>query len=405
MANLRVLCLLAAAALLSGCAATARAQEVRSSCTSSIQVLFDQYGMTHIPSGSTIWFTGVLKAVRTSDGSPITSPIRIYVRHSRVTFGRWPYAIAMPDSTVLLDPSISVPRRLWTSPEYLDVAYAPYQISREALFDALPYKAPEPFIPGSSGPVTWTATFAASRPGIAIEWAWGAAVYSQIGPVGTFQLKPLSGPIAQVDPQAGPPGLYENADSAGTPEAYKQYVIAGAMGTGPPQYTGARSEPVSVIACPSTVPPPSQSIQQLAPTMPHRAPGVFLAPASPTEPGFAWPVSQQISADDGSVWQAVVRCYATDLCALVTYPNGDQVAIYSEGATYCKPYVLHVSRTNGGRTIYSFSRNVDYDEYPVAHRSNCARTRPTHIGMDGGRVTLGISQNADGSLRFHFAKP
>ena len=81
------------------------------------------------------------------------------------------------------------------------------------------------------------------------------------------------------------------------------------------------------------------------------------------------------------------------------------MAIYSEGAAYCKPYVLHFSRTNGGRTIYSFSRVVDYDEYPIAHRSNCARTRPTHIGMDGGRVILGISQNVDGSLRFHFAKP
>ena len=242
---------------------------------------FDQYGMTHIPAGSTIWFTGVLKAVHTSDGSPITSPIRMYVRHSHVTFGRWPYAIAMPDSTVLLDPSISVPRRLWSGLENLDVAYSPSQVSREALFDALAYRAPEPFIPRSSGPVTWTATFAASRPGVTIEWAWGAAVYSQIGPVGTFRLKPLSGPIAQVDPQAGAPDLYENADPAGTPEAYKQYLVAGAMGSGPPQYTGARSEPASVIACPSSAPPPqAQSVQELAPTMPHRFAGVLLAPAA-----------------------------------------------------------------------------------------------------------------------------
>jgi hypothetical protein len=249
MPNLRGVFLLAAGTLLSPCAASAQAQNMPS-CTSAIQVLFDKYGMTHIPAGSTIWFTSVLKAVHSADGGAITSPIRIDVNQSRITFGGWPYVIAMPDSTVVIDPSISVPRRLWSGPEKLNVAYSPSQVSQEALFDALPYEAPEPFIPRSSGPVTWTATFAASRPDITIDWAWSAAAYSQFGPVGTFQLKPLSGPIAQVDPQAGPPDLYDNADPAGTAEAYKQYVIAGAMGSGAPQYTGERSDTASVTACP-----------------------------------------------------------------------------------------------------------------------------------------------------------
>ena len=245
MPNLRGVFLLAASMLLSPTVAGAQAQNAPS-CTSAIQVLFDKYGMTHIPAGSTIWFTSVLKAVHNADGSTITSPIRIDVNQSRVTFGGWPYVITMPDSAIVLDPSVSVPRRLWSGPEKLNVAYSPSQVSQEALFDALPYEAPEPFIPRASGPVTWTATFAASRPGITIDWAWSAAAYSQFGPVGTFQLKPLSGPIAQVDPQAGPPDLYDNADPAGTAEAYKQYVIAGAMGSGAPEYTGARSETASV---------------------------------------------------------------------------------------------------------------------------------------------------------------
>lgn len=405
MAKLQMLLLLVASALLAGCAATARAQEVRSSCASSIRVLFDKYGMTGIPAGSTIWFTGVLKAVHTADGKAITSPIRIEVNQSRISFGGWPYVIAMPDSTVVLDPSISVPRRLWSGPEKLNVAYSPSQVSQEALFDALPYEAPKPFIPRSSGPVTWTATFSASRPGIIVDWAWGAAVYSQFGPVGTFLLKPLSGPISQVDPQAGGPDLYENADPAGTPEAYKQYVIAGAMGSGAPQYTGGRSETATVQACRSYEPlPTTVPTHRQFPAMPPHLVGVLPMPNTPTPPAFAWPVSQRISAVDGSIWQAVVRCYATDLCALASYPNGEQMAIFSEGAAYCKPYILQFTRTNGGRTIYSFSREIDYDEYPIAHRLNCARTRPTHIGMDGGRVILGISQNADGSLRFHFAK-
>lgn len=249
ISNLRGVFFLAASALLFSPAVSAEAQDMPS-CTSAIQVRFDKYGMTHIPTGSTIWFTGVLKAVHTADGSAITFPTRIQVHEARITFGSWPYVIAMPDSSVTLDPSVSVPYRLWSGPQHLDVAYSPSQVSHEALFDALPYEAPEPFIPHSSGPVTWTATFTASHPGITIEWAWSAAVYSQFGPVGSFKLKPLSGPIAQVEPQAGPPDLYENADTAGTPEAYKQYVMPGAMGSGAPQYTGERSDTASVTACP-----------------------------------------------------------------------------------------------------------------------------------------------------------
>ncbi len=292
MPNLRWVFLLTASTLLSPCAASAQAQDMPS-CTSAIQVRFDKYGMTHIPAGSTIWFTSVLKAVHTADGSAITSPIRIDVRQSRVTFGGWPYVVTMPDSTVVLDPSITVPRRLWSGPEKLNVAYSPSQVSQEALFDALPYEAPEPFIPRSSGPVTWTATFVASRQGITIDWAWSAAAYSQFGPVGTFLLKPLSGPIAQVDPQAGPPDLYENDDPAGTAEAYKQYVIAGAMGSGAPQYTGARSETATVQACTGiSAPEPAMAIPPYpvarpfpaaplpAPPLPAQVTPVAYAPSS-----------------------------------------------------------------------------------------------------------------------------
>ena len=402
MANLRVICLVAAAALLTGCAAAARAQEVESPCTSSIQVLFNRYTTTHVETGSTIWFSGVLEGVSSAKGDLGSKPIRIDVRQSRITFGRWQHVITLPNSIITIDPSTRDPQRWWVDNSAWSVAYAPSQIP-EAFFDGMPYEAPEPFVPAVSGPVTWTATFSASRPGVTIRWAWSAAVYSHFGVLGQLFVKPLT---ASISPLPMPTAMYQNNDPAGTPEAYKEFVIAGAMGIGAPQYTGARSEPASVVACQSSEPLPAAArINLVSPAGPRPFGRVLLVPASLATPTFAWPVSQQISAADGSAWQAVVRCYATDLCALVSYPNGDQLAIYSEGAAYCKPYVLHFNRTNGGRTIYSFARDVDYDGHPIAHRSNCARTRPTHIGMDGGRMILGISQNVDGSLRFHFAKP
>ncbi len=402
MPSLRVICLVAAAALLHGCAAApARAQELGSSCTSSVQVLFNRYTTTHIESGSTIWFSGVLEGVSSDKGALGSKPIRIDVRQSRITFGRWQHVITLPDSTITIDPSTSDPQRWWVDNSAWSLTYAPSQIP-EAFFDGMPYEAPEPFIPALSGPVTWTATFTASRPGVIVRWAWSAAVYSHFGVLGRLLVKPLTAPIAAFPL---PPAMYQNDDPAGTPEAFKQFVIAGAMGSGAPQYTGARSEHASVIACPSGRPPPAGPIRSVPPAVPHYFGSMQLVAPSLPAPTFAWPVSQLISLSDGSVWQAVVRCYATDLCALVSYANGDEMAIYSEGAAYCEPYVLRFNRRNGGRIIYSFSRDVDYDDHPTAHRSNCARTRPTHIGIDGGRLILGISKNADGSLRFHFAKP
>lgn len=370
------------------------------SCTSAIQVRFDQYGMTQVQTGSTLWFTSVLKAVHTADGRAIASPIRIYVRQSRITFGNWPHIITMPDSTVVLDPSITAPRRLWSGSEQLSFAYSPSQVSREALFDALPYEVPEPFIPRSSGPVTWTATFAASRPGITVDWAWSAAAYSQFGAIGSFQLKPLSGPIAQVEPQAGPPDLYKNADLAGTAETYKQYVVAGAMGSGAPNFTGARSETASVTACESSEPPPSMPAQAITVRPPQRT-IIRIMPFGGTR-AFASSITQHIEFRDGSVGQAVDRCFATDLCALISYANGDQLAIYSEGAARCEPYILHFNRTNGGRAIYGFARKLERDESAGAR---CPTTHATRIAMDGGRILLTITKNTDGTLKFKFASP
>jgi hypothetical protein len=401
MANLRVICLLAAAVLLFGRAAPARAQEVGSSCTSSIRVPFDRYTTARIETGSTIWFSSVLEGVSSDKGDLGSKPIQVDVRQSRITFGNWRHVITLPDSIITIDPSTGDPQRWWVGTAW-SVTYVASQIP-EAFFDGMPFEAPEPFLPTANGPVTWTATFTASSPGVTVRWAWSAAAYSHFGVLGQLLVKPLTAPIT---PEPAPAAIYQNDDPAGTPELYKQFVIAGAMGTGAPQYTGARSETASVTACASSkMLPAGGPINLMRPALRPRFGRVLLVPASLPAPTFARPVSQQISLSDNSVWQAVVRCYATDLCALVLYPNGDQMAIYSEGAAYCKPYVLHFNRTSGGRTVYSFSRDVDYDERPIAHRTNCARTRPTRIVMDGGRVILGISQNADGSLRFHLAKP
>jgi hypothetical protein len=394
MVSLRVMPIVAAAALIAVLGVDAPGEtasaEGAASCTSSIRVLFNKFGQTHIPTGSTIWFSGVLEGIQSDAATPVSKPLRIDVRQSRITFGLWPYVINMPDSTITIDPATGGPQRWWVDNTSWSVTYAAAQIP-EAFFDGMPYNAPEPFIPGYSGPVTWTATFTASRPGVTVRWAWSAAAYSQFGANGRLLVKPLSVPVAEL----------QNNDPAGTPELFKRYVVAGAMGSGPPNYTGARSEIASVSPCPASQAPPPTTMRPATPVI--RQPGrVFLVPSPFGAPSFASPVSQEITFVDGRTGQAVTRCYATDLCALISFGNNDRLAIYSEGAAYCRPYVLYFERTTFGRTIYSFSRVLDYDELPPVHGRQCVRTRTTHIVMDGGRERLTISRNADGTLRFRF---
>ena len=369
-------------------AASARAEEA-ALCTSSIRVLFNQYGDTQILAGSTIWFSSVLEGVQSDAGDLERTPVRIDVRQSRIEFRQWPYVITMPDSTITIDPSSGEPERWWVGNSSWSVAYAPSQIP-EAFYDGMPYTVPETFVPGYNGPVTWTATFTASRPGITVRWAWSAAVYSRFGVNGWLFVKPLTAPVTQ----------FQNNDAAGTPELFKQYVVAGAMGTGAPSYTGARSETASVSTCPSSTPPPPTPMRAAPPRAPQRA-LILISPLAAT-PAFASPISQHIEFDDGSVGQAVGRCYATDLCALISYGNGDRLAIYSEGAARCKPYVLYFNRTNGARTIYGFSRDLERDQSFRAPGAHCPTTRETRIVMQGGRVALTISKNTDGTLRFNF---
>ncbi len=62
------------------------------------------------------------------------------------------------------------------------------------------------------------------------------------------------------------------------------------------------------------------------------------------------------------------------------------------------PTVTSWRRTNGARTIYGFSRDLERDRSPRGH---CPTTRATRIAMDGGRVELTVTKNTDGTLRVY----
>lgn len=114
--------------------------------------------------------------------------------------------------------------------------------------------------------------------------------------------------------------------------------------------------------------------------------------------------SAPVTFSDGSVATVTDHCGDTDLCATVTYPNGDKLSIYSEGAAHCQPYMLHFVRVNGSTTIYEYSRTINHDAPSGnAFGTTCGHSQATQMVMDHGLVHLTVTENKDGTLRLVFS--
>jgi hypothetical protein len=93
-------------------------------------------------------------------------------------------------------------------------------------------------ISGGLNPVTWTADFSSTAAGVSINWQWSAAVYTR------FSSDNAALGVKPVD--ASSVSQYANSDHAGTPEAFKCFVIGGARGGGGSNFTGSYSATKSV---------------------------------------------------------------------------------------------------------------------------------------------------------------
>ncbi|MDP9025185.1 MAG: hypothetical protein M3N13_07420 [Candidatus Eremiobacteraeota bacterium] len=131
-----------------------------------------------------------------------------------------------------------------------------------------------------------------------------------------------------------------------------------------------------------------------------------LAPASAAGIPNNAPPPQPLTFSDGAVATPTDHCGDADLCATIVYPNGDNLFIYSEGAAYCQPYMLHFVRVRGAATLFEYSRTINHDP-PKAGAfggTTCGNSQATQMTFDRGLVHLTVDEYRDGSLRFVFTK-
>ena len=114
--------------------------------------------------------------------------------------------------------------------------------------------------------------------------------------------------------------------------------------------------------------------------------------------------SGPVTFSDNAVATAYDHCGDADLCATIAYPNGQRLAIYSEGAAYCQPYMLHFVRSHGETTVYEFTRTLNHDAVSTsAFGTHCGNNQATQMTLDRGLVHLTVDEYSDGSLRFMFS--
>ncbi len=97
-----------------------------------------------------------------------------------------------------------------------------------------------------------------------------------------------------------------------------------------------------------------------------------------------------VTLSDGAEAVSYTHCGDADLCATISYRNGDILQIYSEGAEANQPYVLLFVRVHDGTTIFQYSRVAGY--------------LPAVLTLDRGLVHLTVYQNRDGTVTLEFSK-
>lgn len=188
---------------------------------------------TPIERGSWIWFTSAFTTPH-ADG-----PFRLEMRRSLITFtvGHAHYTIEGPNSLLNLTSGDTVKLGYPGVRDFWNLV-APYDASGHRFLNAMAYHA-QKRLPGNIVNVTWSAQFY-GKDAPAIKWRWGAAVYKHFT---NYYAKLEAKPLENKD---YPP---YNTDRAGTPEAYKQFLIGGGTGSGGTEYTGTMSSPVTVTPC------------------------------------------------------------------------------------------------------------------------------------------------------------
>jgi hypothetical protein len=183
---------------------------------------------TPIPAGRYIWFNAIVKVQR-----PANQALTFRFVHSfiRFTANGTNYQLMVPTAVIEFDPAVSSASTTFGADGKWHTS-VPVDYNGNVFMGGLAWQVPVD-LPGGINPVTWLGVIDSHMTGISYQWKWAAAVYDPFTDTyNDLDVKPIDGSIENP---------YPNSDHAGTPEAFKGFVLGGARGGGGSDYTGSYS--------------------------------------------------------------------------------------------------------------------------------------------------------------------
>jgi len=196
---------------------------------------------TPINGGTYIWFNANFKVT----GIP-TAGTKVYFRNSTIQFAAdQAYSLSVPNAQITFDPSAACVSTTYDPVTNTFNTIAPISGSDEIFLTGRAFAVPASFanVGGKvKGSVVWQGMLGSDDSGVSVSWKWGAAVYTTLGTdYNAMQILPAHGNSCS----AG------GGDHAGTPEAFRHFVVGGARGGGGSNFTGSWSstQDVDIDSC------------------------------------------------------------------------------------------------------------------------------------------------------------
>jgi hypothetical protein len=214
---------------------------------SATLTITSNFNGTAIPAGGTIWFNSVIKASGVGQ-----SGATLHLVNSAVDFTTkdgTAYHVGAPDAAITFSPTATGASTSFDPASDTWDTTVPLALGGNTFLSGMALPTPAG-LPGGINPVKWTGTFESATPGLSVNWQWAAAVYSSFSSdYNALGVKPVDSNQASA---------YKDSDHAGTPEAFRAFVLGGARGGGGSNWTGSYSATVS--AQPGPYVPPVSSL-------------------------------------------------------------------------------------------------------------------------------------------------
>jgi hypothetical protein len=200
--------------------------------TPTVSSIGANFNKTAIPAGDTIWFSAVgqISGVGTGTTSIDLSGGTITIPAKTGTV-----SVTVPETIVTYTPLATQATTSFSGGDW--VVTVPSSYPGNVFFGGAAVNVANT-LPGKIKNVTWKTNVTSDTPGIAIAWQWGAAVYTSFDASAAY-IKAVGN--KHVD-------MIHNSDQPGTPEAFKDFLVAGATGNGHHNYTGSSSGVATLTA-------------------------------------------------------------------------------------------------------------------------------------------------------------